>query len=268
MAPETAPSTPSGSDGRSTGTAVFTMARNESVFLPIWVAYCRRFFPAECVHVFDHLGTDGSAEAVRDRHGCVLHRENHPAYDDFDWYTRRIEALQAELLTRYRVVIFAESDEIIWHPAGLSTYADAFDAPAARCTGYQLWHDRETEAPIDLTEPILHQRSRWFRRPNFDKPTVVTRPVRYQHGFHDAEGSFARDDELLLLHLHTMDVGVARAKKLRISAYTDYNESTRSRDLGRHNRLDAIEFETWWQDLADEYRIEPIPDSLRRSIPI
>ena len=109
-------STTTGNNGRSAGTAVFTMARNESVFLPIWVAYYRRFFPAECVHVFDHLGTDGSAETVRDRYGCVLHREGHAAYDDFDWYTRRVEELQAELLSRHRVVIFAESDEIIWHP--------------------------------------------------------------------------------------------------------------------------------------------------------
>ena len=96
----------------------------------------------------------------------------------------------------------------------------------------------------------------------------MTGPVRYEHGFHEAEGSFERDDDLLLIHLHTMDGGVALAKKIRISAYADYDESTRSGDLGWHNRLDGIEFETWWHDLADEHRIEPIPDGLRRSIPL
>ena len=71
----------SGANDRPVGTAVFTMARNEAVFLPIWVEYYRRFFPAERVHVFDHLGTDGSAEAVRDRHGVTpsTYRRHRPA---------------------------------------------------------------------------------------------------------------------------------------------------------------------------------------------
>ncbi len=63
-----------------------------------------------------------------------------------------------------------------------------------------------------------------------------------------------------------MDAGVALTKKLRISTYADYDESTRSRNLGWHNRLDAVEFENWWQNLADQHRIEPIPPSLRASI--
>ena len=104
---------------------------------------------------------------------------------------------QAELLLRYRAVLFAEVDEIVIPregslrdsvaafargtegggaeaaAAGAAAAAEAKAQvalpPAVACTGWEMHHDFGTEPAIDLSRPLLAQRSRWHRNTLYDK---------------------------------------------------------------------------------------------------
>ena len=116
---------------------------------------------------------------------------------------------QAELLLRYRAVLFAEVDEIVIPREGslrdsvaafardteaareteggaeeaaagaagaaeaavaaAEAKAEAVLPPAVACTGWEMHHDFGTEPAIDLSRPLLAQRSRWHRNTLYDK---------------------------------------------------------------------------------------------------
>ena len=56
--------------------------------------------------------------------------------------------------------------------------------PAVACTGWEMHHDIGVEKPIDLSRPLLAQRSRWHRNSLYDKPLLVRSPLSYALGFH------------------------------------------------------------------------------------
>ena len=57
--------------------AVITMAKNESVFLPIWWRYYAQFFLPEDIYILDHESTDGSTSGG----GFVRVPVSHPVVD-------------------------------------------------------------------------------------------------------------------------------------------------------------------------------------------
>ena len=130
------------------------------------------------------------------------------------WLGRVVSEKQAELLCRYRAVLFAEVDEIVIPREGslrqsvaafareTERGAEAAEAaeveaeaeaeaeaeeeaeasqtalpPAVACTGWEMHHDFGSEPAIDLTRPLLAQRSRWHRNTLYDK-------VRYGYAYY------------------------------------------------------------------------------------
>ncbi len=248
--------------------AIFTVVRDEAVFLPIWLRYYSRHFSARDIFIFDHGSTDGSVDAARSRFRFQSSRVDHPVFNDFPWYTGFVQDRQRELLQSYDVVAFAEADEILWHPSGLGRYLTYFRRDAIRATGWNLWHDRSEEPDLDLGRSILSQRRYWFRNPEYDKPLVARVPLRYEFGFHECAECQDTDPDLLLLHLHTMDYQVGLRKHERTRAYRDYASESIDTGLGVQGRFVADEYAAWFDQQGVGDRRQAVPQGLAKARPI
>lgn len=250
------------------GRAVFTMVRDEAVFLPIWLRYySQHFSPAE-IFVFDHGSRDGSVAAAQALFRFCCTRVDHPVYNDFPWYTGFIQEKQRELLSTHGVVVFAEADEILWHPSGLRQYLAGFTRKSVRATGWNVWHDRTEEQDLDLGRSILSQRRYWVRNPLYDKPLVTRVPLTYGFGFHACNERARVDADLLLLHLHTMDYRLALQKHQRTHAYRDYAAESLSTGYGHEGRLVGEQFASWFDEQGHTERRQLIPGHLRSAAPV
>lgn len=91
--------------------AVFTIAQNEPVFMPIWARYYRRHFDPDDCFVLDHDSTDPTTRAVANQfHRIPVHRSHS---FDHDWLRTTVERFQRFLLQSYELVLFTEIDEIV-----------------------------------------------------------------------------------------------------------------------------------------------------------
>jgi hypothetical protein len=222
--------------------AVFTIVREEPVFLPIWLRYYSCHFSAEDIYVLHHTVPGGPEDRCCDGLACNVEQRPNALFDPV-WLGRVVSEKQTELLSRYRAVLFAEVDEIVLPTEG--TLRDTVEefaqqdggadgaAAAVACTGWevcerlqprsartpglrpdrafcgasrqQLHHEFGREPPIDLSRPLLAQRGRWHRNTLYDKALLARAPLTYSLGFHTCEEPAARREGLLLLHLHKYD---------------------------------------------------------------
>jgi hypothetical protein len=248
--------------------AVFTVVRDEAVFLPIWLRYYSRHFRSSEIFVFDHRTSDGSVAAARARFRFQYARVDHPAYNDFPWYTGFVQERQRELLSTHDLVVFAEPDEILWHPSGLRRYLDAFARPSIRTTGWNVWHDRAEEPDLDLRRRVLAQRRYWVRNTEYDKALVTRVPLTYGFGFHVCHECQDVDADLLLLHLHTMDYRIALQKHQRTSTYRDYSAESVSHNLGFQSQLVGPPFDEWFDGLGRGEHRQRIPRHVLSARPV
>lgn len=191
--------------------AAFTISRNESVFLPLWLRYYAK--AKATLFVLDHESDDGSADPGPVPFTRVpVVREN---YEDVSWMRAVVETKLAELLNDYECVVFAEVDEfLVPRPslfAGLADYIDCRrDFTHATATGYDVCQIPESPPFGGKAPPFL--RRGWKRNDRYDKTLVCREPVRWELGFHRPLPEFRRPDpdpSLFLLHLHYADREVA-----------------------------------------------------------
>ncbi len=229
--------------------AVFTISRNESVFLPLWVSHYGKL--GEDLFVLDHESDDGSTDipGITRR---IVHRQT---TDDVGWMLRTVTAFQHELLREYAVVIFSEVDEFLVPQdtataTGYDIYQRSTDEslptmrvqPLSSCnlvphleshhslasylaawtmtpqdtataTGYDICQ-RSTDGPLDPSKTFMDQRG-WKRNPRYDKTLVSISPLEWEVGFHRLKGvregadNHYPDPALMLIHLHYMDREIA-----------------------------------------------------------
>jgi hypothetical protein len=233
---------PAGTHQRS---AVLTIARNEAVFLPIWLGYYSRFFAPEDIYVLDHGTTDGSTDVG----GFVRIPVEHDTVDN-TWMRARVQSQQCELLESYDVVLTVDSDEIVspdpdW--GTLEEYLAGFQEEFVTCLGYEVIHLPDREPPLDLSRPVLEQRGHWFVAAGYDKPAVATAPTPWAMGFHGrTDGEIAIDPDLRLIHLHRMDYEICRDRHRTWSEW-EWNSEDLEKGWGRHNRISGDEeFDRWY----------------------
>jgi hypothetical protein len=249
--------------------AVVTMVRNESVFLPIWLRYYSRFFSPEDIYVLDHGSNDGSTAGG----GFVRIPVEHPVVD-WGWHRDAIQAQQHALLERYDTVLVTDVDEIVApDPAtgDLGAYLAAFAASGrdfVTCRGYEVIHMRDQEPPFDPARGVLAQRGWWFFNPAYSKPLLARVPMHWHGGMHNrTDGLVAEDGCLHLLHLHRMDYDLCLARhQQRVSVpwnARDWNEG-----WGYQNRIVEPEsFARWFYEdsCVSGFPVvpEPIPPAWR-----
>jgi hypothetical protein len=249
--------------------AAITMVHNEPVFLPIWLSYYSRFFAPDDLYVIDNNTTDGST----DREGFVRIQTGRDRHDTA-WMVQTVEGLQHDLIGRgYDVVLVTDVDEIVvptpeWGTLG--EYIDEFDEWWVNAIGYELVHLIDREQPLDLSRPILDQRSYWYANGGFNKPAIASGPMSWEPGFHHrSDGRLNYDPDLRLIHLHRMDYEICRARHESRSELA-WSENDRARGTGVNNwPTKGDEFERWFygdsgfeQD-GIQIVLEPIPDSWR-----
>ena len=247
--------------------AAFTIAHDEPVMLPLWLAYYGRHFDADDLFVLAHDTSDGSTDGLDGRcHVVPVHRS--AAFDHL-WLRRTVEDFQAFLLRSYETVLFAEVDEfVVADPrrySGLGAYIDALEGPAARCSGFNVVQQTD-EAPIRFDEPLLAQRAWWHASTAYSKRLVARTPLRWSMGFHHEYNTpdAAPDPDLMLVHLHRIDFDWCLARHRRNTARDWSAADLESGAADHHHIVEGAEFEHWFRSGEDlESPRERIPEHLR-----
>lgn len=244
------------------------MSRDESKNLSVWLRYYKKHFAPEDIYVLDHGSSDGSTLGL-DVAVIPIHNET---YNDNQWIVDTAKQMQAQLLSRYRYVLFAHPDEFVVadpdsYPGGLKEYLARNTQEVVRCSGMNVvQHLVREPSPLDWDRPILAQRRWWYPFEHSCKPLLASRPLNWTWGFHwdmppEQVGSsyYARierpvDPKLLLLHLHGMDQAsmLARHAWMRQQAFHDQGEA------GFHHRWSDEEVLASFRDCQP--LLQPIPD--------
>lgn len=184
--------------------AIFTLSRNESVFLPMWLRYYAR--TGAHLHVLDHASDDGSTGPSEIPFECVP--VDRSTTDDAEWMLRVVEVYQRELLTQYETVIYAETDEFLvpdpHYRGGLKEYLSARFDSTLTAVGFNVCGTVESPRLAGAADPLAGRL--WRRDDRYDKTLISRVPLRWEVGFHrPAHGDANRhapDPGLYLLHLH------------------------------------------------------------------
>jgi Glycosyl transferase family 2 len=255
------------------GRAAFTIVQNEPVFLPLWLRYYGRHFDSADIYVLDHDSTDGSTALAEGVANVVrVHRE---VSFDHTWLTGVVEDFQAFLLRSYHAVLFAEADEfIVPDPecyAGIGDYMERLKGLTARCSGYNVVHYPDDEAPLSFDQPILGQRRYWHPSPQWYSKRLLSKvPLSWNIGFHQEFNApdVSPDPELFLVHLHRVDYEYCLDRHRAVTA-REWYEGDRQFDLGWHYRVvEPDEFREWFfhGDDLEGSGPEPIPERLKEAL--
>jgi len=246
---------------RKRSRAVVTMAHNEAVFLPIWWKYYSQFFDEEDIFILDHDTTDGSTSGP----GFVRVPVSHSVVD-WGWHRDMLQQQQHQLLERYDLVLCSDADEIVApdpRRGGLGDYIEAFHDDFVNCTGYEVLHLKNLEKPLDVSRPILHQRSYWYYNPAYSKPLLARVPMSWHGGLHTrVDGETRYDPSLYLIHLHRADYDICLARHQQRTA-RPWNKRDWDEGWGYQNRItEPGEFERWFYNdscSGEPITIQPIP---------
>jgi hypothetical protein len=228
--------------------AVFTIAQDEPVFLPVWLRYYSRFVDPGDLFVLDH---DSTWTAWTDQHPLVNRVPVHRSHSfDHTWLRETVQHFFAFLLQSYQFVLFVEADEIVVadprvHADGLAGYLRSLapgDTP--RCTGYNLM----AGGPVDWRAPLLPQCRYWYPATMYSKHLLASAPLSWNNGFHDesARADQVPDPTLLLLHLHRLDYDRC-LERHQATAARNWSQVDVDAGMGYQNRIsDPAEFEQWY----------------------
>lgn len=247
--------------------AIFTLVRNESFFLPLWLQYYNRYFAYQDIYVIDHETNDGSTDNLP----CNTILLKHEYTNDTIFFTEVLNDFQNKLLRNYQYVVCADADEFIYHENGLDVYIDNLMIPSVTCNGYEIVHKRASEPPLNIHAPILRQRNYWVKSSLYSKPTISSVPSYWSPGLHSSRNAGPKDDNLILLHLKRVDYNIALEKNKR-NASTNLSQYEIVHNLGYQFWITGDRFENWFDnDFYGGYtsaNIELIPDSIKEKFPI
>ena len=217
--------------------AIFTYARNEALYFPLWIKHHLKSFPKEDVYVLDNDTCDGSIEDAINM-GFLLRENVLPisctGYFSSKWLADQASEFQHHLLSMYEWVVLAEVDELIAinpnHYENWDTFLNAFEKTGknyCRALGHDVVHNMEKEPSIDLEKPILSQRSNvrvWRPELNngimpFSKPILSKIPVQWSAGGHHIKENDVKlkvdiEEALLLFHLNMFDFNLCAQRRL------------------------------------------------------
>jgi len=241
------------------------MARNESVFLPIWWRYYSQFFQPEDIYILDHESTDGSTSGP----GFVRIPVSNPVVD-WGWHRDMLQQQQHRLIERYDVVLCTDVDEIVApdpRTGDLGEYLIRFRGDFVNCRGYEILHLKDSEGPLDFTQPLLEQRLHWYFNPAYSKPLLARVPMFWHGGLHARVDGLTNDDpSLYLIHLHRVDYDTCLARHHQRMSWM-WNKRDLDEGWGYQNRITEAEpFLHWFYKEScsgTPINVERIPDYWR-----
>jgi hypothetical protein len=211
---------------------VFTVSKNENVFLPAWTKHYSKYLEQNDIYVFDHLSTDNSISKMLDFTPKVSVECVDFDVSRFENYTNLVKAKQSSFLRQYEYVLFAETDEFIFpkkerhsgFDSYLKTYENKTKNGQLRCQGIEIVHDYKSEHDkLDFDEVGTWTKHRnhcraWYKpfspsKALYSKPLLSNVELNWRNGFHDINDSkgipipnIYIDNELLFVHCHDIDI--------------------------------------------------------------
>ena len=245
--------------------AVFTIVRNEKEFLPIWYKHYKKYFKTGDIYIIDNDTTDGSTDGLAN----VVKKSSECSFDT-DWLIPTVQDYQKKLLKTYNYVLFTEIDEIIF-PFNASTYEDYINIKGNkecfRCTGYEVIHQYNIEPEIDIEKPLMMQRNKWYMSKIYCKTLLTRIPLKYGVGFHNCCHDVEVDDDLIMIHLHKIDLSLAiKRNQSRLTAPLN-DKMIASRKGWQNITLDVNEIKRYFNKLFSPVTgIENIPEKYKHVI--
>lgn len=244
------------------------MAHNEKVFLPIWLGYYSKFFAPEDTYVIDHDSTDGSIEQAQKRFKFNLKRVHHNTVHNNDFMLKTIQDMQHKLIKQYDIVAYSDADEILLpdpqHFSDLNDYLHKFSHDYIACESRSVIHQL-AEPAIDLTKPVLSQRSVWFREQWYDKVLVSRIALNWTIGLHSPINTRGKpisvpiDDNLILLHLARLDFSLRKQRNDNVAK----QKWGAIGDIAKQHQLRGKDLKHWFYHPANLTLIEYIPDRFK-----
>ena len=249
----------------------FTIAKDETYFLEIWVNYYSRSIPKEDIFILDHDSGSNETKALLNKYKnegiTVMPVHNDLSYNHY-WLRDVVQKFQRFLLNSYDIVLFAEPDEIIiprpdLYRNSLSEYITAkmanTDLKMLRCVGYSLEHQWRQEPDIDLSKPIMSQRKTWRYHRYYDKTLISKVECSWILGFHELAGDPKLplpDRHLLLVHLHKMDYNLCKAKHKERAAWKWASHESGFNIDNQNKIFDGEEFDRYFT--TEKFSSSPI----------
>lgn len=222
-------------------TAVITFSYNESVNLPIWIAHYGRNFGEENLFIADRGSNDGSIDNIG---RCNLLKLPRNEFDEFN-KTDFVGGLHRSLLNFYDTVIVTDCDELLTADPHrfptLRDYVDNTDFEYMNAIGLEIIHVLNQDDPIDLSKPILSQRSFCRFHSASCKNLIARRPIKWLTGFHSADHPPRFDGALYMFHTRVMDFYISLARQ-KINRETLWSARSLEQNLGAHHRYDQATF--------------------------
>lgn len=214
--------------------AVITMIYNEKFMLPIWRRYYGSIFGPENLFILDHGSDDGSTENLDGENRIKLFRETFCNADR----VKLIAKFHESLLSIYDYVIYTDCDEmLVPNPRTgktLKEFIEARKKPYFTPIGLNLVHITQTEPKLDISKPILSQRSHVRFVTPMIKTLISSVPIVWGAGFHSCSLFPLITEDLYLFHLKRFDIK-NDFNRAQITRQIERPESEKTQ--GAHQRL-------------------------------
>lgn len=249
---------------KQTPVTVFTIAKNESFFLPIWVSYYSENFGQENLFVLDNDSNDDTIQSVKNRWPNInVLSVTNGRTQDWAWITKVAMLFQRTLLKRSDVVIFSDADEILVsnNEENIGELIERFarsDSVSLRATGYAPVHQIDSEFNVDPNNP-LNDREYAYRTHEYDKTLISRVPLTWGKGFHNVyDGTIRQNnttsDELVLLHMRDIDIDIYSARCVKRSQSIDYDPRL------AHGSTNRCDIETYFRTLKRPWASHSKPE--------
>jgi hypothetical protein len=176
--------------------------------LPLWLRYYGGQFGEENLYVVDDNSVDGSTDGL----ACNVLRIPPVRGGKFESTRMRfLGGMAAALRALYDCVVFADVDEfVVPDPARYSGLKDFIarqgdDRAAVAALGLNVVHAVGTEPPLDLSAPVLGQRTLAKFLPVMCKPSINFAGAPWIAASHGIQAPYAVDPDLWMFHLKYAD---------------------------------------------------------------
>lgn len=205
--------------------ACITMARDEEFFLEIWVKHYLALIPDAQLFILDHASEKPVSDFIKEAIGgedalkvTIIRLPDFP-FDD-DYKAAALSSLANILIHGYRCVVISDADEIVVPIDRNVDLSVALMNSVAECTaplGFEPVERRGEERPFDPSAPVFDQRSYGFFTSGYSKPCIWRNQGAISAGLHKATLDFEYSDDLLLVHLRSVDekMSLERARRRR-----------------------------------------------------
>jgi hypothetical protein len=201
---------------KSGSLAIFTHIHDDATMLKVWERFYARIVPTKDLFVIDH-GSTSSPRLVLSPEVNVVAVPRGPV--DHRAISQFCNTFQRFLLSQYQWVIHVDADELLLHRRGWDVFKETLSGRNDRVIikaghGFDLVHDIDSEAALDMSAPISWQRNRLVSAPIYAKPALCSVPATWRIGFHLVFENHAvvEDEDLWLIHLSYMDLGLHMEK--------------------------------------------------------